>query len=115
MNIPKRVILHKTASVNYSGSNAWFIVKMVLVVGAMVLIGMYVQFGPAQEPPSPLHDYGRMFIVFDQFCDGHADNPTPLRCARVVWCWTHQQKEAQDWPLAEAIPFLKELEEASTW
>lgn len=56
------------------------------------------------------HDRGRTPIVFNQFCDGWPENPTPLRCARVLWCWTHRRREAIDWPLAEAIPFLKELE-----
>ncbi len=56
------------------------------------------------------HDRGRTAIVFNQFCDGWPENPTPLRCARVVWCWTHRRREAIAWPLAEAIPFLKELE-----
>lgn len=92
-------------------NDAWFVMKILVVVGAMVLIGMYVQIEPAQQPPPPLHDHGRMLTVFDQFCDGYPDNPTPLRCARVVWCWTHKRKEAIDWPLAQAIPFLKELEE----
>ena len=56
------------------------------------------------------HDRGRTLTAFDRFCDGWPDDPTPLRCTRIVWCWTHHRKEAIDWPLAEAIPFLKELE-----
>jgi hypothetical protein len=90
-----------------------FVLKLVVVLGAIVVIATNVHFAPAPTPPV-VHDYGRMLTVFDQFCDGYPDNPTPLRCARVVWCWTHQQKEAQDWPLVDAIPFLKKLE-ASTW
>ena len=60
------------------------------------------------------HDHGRTPIAFDRFCDGWPDNPTPLRCDQILWCWTHHKWEAIDWPLAEAIPFLKELE-ARSW
>ncbi|KKK75605.1 hypothetical protein LCGC14_2872040 [marine sediment metagenome] len=74
-----------------------------------VMIGYQWGKGDATEVAVD-HDRGRTAIVFNQFCDGWPENPTPLRCARVVWCWTHRRREAIDWPLAEAIPFLKELE-----
>ena len=90
-----------------------FVLKLIVVLGAIVIIATNVNFAPTPQAPV-VHDHGRMLIVFDQFCDGHPDNPTPLRCARVVWCWSHQREEAIDWPLAEAIPFLKELE-ARSW
>ena len=88
-----------------------------LVMSIIILgLSLPILFGERQLKPAVLvHDHGRMPIVFRQFCDGWPNNPTPLRCARVVWCWSHQREEAIDWPLADAIPFLKELEEASTW
>ncbi len=91
-------------------NDTWFALKLVIVgmiVTLIVVVGIYS--GP-KEPREVSHDRGRTAIVFDRFCDGWPEDPTPLRCARIVWCWTHARKEAIDWPLAEAIPFLKELE-----
>lgn len=86
-------------------------ILVLLLVGVATLA---VAFSPLVKPTPVAHDHGGTLTVFDQFCDGHPDNPMPLRCARVVWCWSHQRKEAVDWPLDEAITFLKELE-AHTW
>lgn len=117
MNAGKTVLLHKTESLNFVGrlrSNMrerffW------IVIGWLMSWGFWHWLGHAPPTAPVVHDHGRTAIVFRQFCDGWPDNPTPLRCARVVWCWSHQSEEAIDWPLADAIPFLKELEEASTW
>lgn len=92
--------------------------KTLFGVGLGLLIACYYLgvligygWGKGDAAPIPLdHDRGRTAIVFDRFCDGWPDDPTPLRCARIVWCWTHARREAIPWPLAEAIPFLKELE-----
>lgn len=90
---------------------AFWIVALIFVY----VFGLVLGYGWGQEaafgsPTTEDHDRGRTQIVFDHFCDGWPDDPTPLRCARVVWCWTHRRREAIAWPLAEAIPFLKELE-----
>ena len=80
----------------------------------MYMIGVMIGYNWGKSDTASVvataHDRGRTAIVFNQFCDGWPENPTPLRCARVVWCWTHRRREPIDWPLAEAIPFLKELE-----
>ena len=92
----------------------------VIALIVMYAIGVSLGYGWGQKAATraahvaaTIHDRGRTPIVFDQFCDGWPEDPTPLRCARVLWCWTHNRKEVIDWPLAEAIPFLKELEERS--
>ena len=87
------------------------------VVGILIAAVQFLAWNLVPDPMDApvVHDHGRMLTVFRQFCDGWPGNPTPLRCARLVWCWSHQREEAIDWPLADAIPFLKELEEASTW
>jgi hypothetical protein len=92
----------------------FYIVALVVVytIGA----GIGYQWGKSEVAAAvaPLdHDLGRTPIVFDRFCDGWPDDPTPLRCDQILWCWTHHGWETIDWPLAEAIPFLKKLEERS--
>jgi hypothetical protein len=90
-----------------------FVLKMIVVLGAVVVIATNISFAPAPTPPVT-HDHGRTPIVSDRFCDGWPADPTPLRCDQILWCWTHHGWEAIDWPLAEAIPLLKELE-ARSW
>ncbi len=95
--------------------------KTLFAVGLGLLIvcyclGVMIGYGWGKSDAIPVlldHDRGRTPIVSDRFCDGWPGDPTPLRCDQILWCWTHHGWETIDWPLAEAIPFLKELEERS--
>ncbi len=91
----------------------WIISLIFVYVFGLMLGHRWGLTEAADGPPVVTHDRGRTAIVFDRFCDGWPDNRAPLRCDQILWCWTHRRREAIDWPLAEAIPFLKELEERS--